>query len=61
MARGNGRAQDPSIRQKLMHLHAIGEVARYDAAVAGYGAFALLFPRFDNSAEWKYTLGRDAA
>ena len=30
MAKGNGRAQDPSIRQKLMQLHAIGEVARYN-------------------------------
>jgi alkylation response protein AidB-like acyl-CoA dehydrogenase len=30
IAQGNGRAQDPSIRQKLMQLHTIGEVARFN-------------------------------
>jgi len=30
IAQGNGKAQDPSIRQRLMQLHAIGEVARFN-------------------------------
>jgi alkylation response protein AidB-like acyl-CoA dehydrogenase len=30
LAQGNGRAKDPSIRQKLMQLHTIGEVARFN-------------------------------
>jgi alkylation response protein AidB-like acyl-CoA dehydrogenase len=30
IAQGNGKAQDPSIRQSLMQLHAIGEVARFN-------------------------------
>ena len=30
VAQGNGKAQDPTIRQKLMQLHSIGEVARFN-------------------------------
>jgi alkylation response protein AidB-like acyl-CoA dehydrogenase len=30
MAKANGKAENPSIRQKLMQLHAIGEVARFN-------------------------------
>src|SRR5690606_5027214 len=41
VAKGNGRIADPEIRQKLMRLHSIGEVARFNnlrlkaAAAAG--------------------------
>jgi alkylation response protein AidB-like acyl-CoA dehydrogenase len=30
LAKGNGKADDPTIRQKLMQLHTIGEVARFN-------------------------------
>jgi alkylation response protein AidB-like acyl-CoA dehydrogenase len=30
LAKGAGKSEDPSIRQKLMHLHTLGEVARFN-------------------------------